>query len=67
MIKHVLQAIEGIELYPMISLVLFLGSFAYVVYSVVRMKPSEVEHASHLPLDENETTASGRSIERIGD
>jgi hypothetical protein len=67
MIKEILQSIQGIEFYPMISLLLFFASFALVIIAVFRMRPSEVEYASRLPLDEADRAASDDSSDRIGE
>ena len=55
MIKLVLQSIEGIASYPIVSLVLFLVAFLAILYSAWRMSPAEVKRASHLPLEDGLT------------
>ncbi len=53
MIKQVLQSIEGVAAYPVISLILFLVAFLSVVYLTWRLSPAEVERISRLPLDDD--------------
>lgn len=51
LIKHHLTGIFGVEIYPMISLLIFTGFFAFVLYRVIRMRKSQVNELSNLPLD----------------
>jgi cytochrome c oxidase cbb3-type subunit IV len=51
LIKHHLTGIFGVEIYPMISLVLFTAFFAFVLYRVIRMRKSHVQELSNIPLD----------------
>jgi len=60
MFKEVLQSIEGIEIFPVISLILFVGSFLLVIYAAARMSRAEVEYVSRLPLDESEICCHNR-------
>ncbi len=53
MIRQVLQSIEGVAAYPVVSLVLFLVAFLAVLYGVWRLSPAEVERISRLPLEDD--------------
>ena len=53
MIKAVLQSIEGVAAYPVVSLVLFLFAFLAIILAAWRISPAEVERASRLPLDDD--------------
>lgn len=53
MIKHVLQSIEGVATFPVVSLLMFLVAFLLVLYLTWRMTPAEVERASRMPLDDD--------------
>ena len=55
MIKEALQSIQGVEIYPIISLLLFVLSFGVVLFLALRMNRSEVEYVSRLPLDDGPT------------
>jgi hypothetical protein len=46
-----LRAIAGIEIFPVISLLLFVTVFAVVLVWTCRLDRSRVTAASHLPLD----------------
>lgn len=53
MIKQVLQSIEGVAAYPVVSLVLFLVAFLSILYAVWRISPAEVKRISRLPLEDD--------------
>ena len=53
MYKEILQSIAGIEVFPVISLVLFVAVFAAVIISVARMDRTRAEGLAALPLDES--------------
>lgn len=51
MYKDVLRSIEGIELFPVIGIVIFFTFFmAWVIY-VVKMKNSHIDELSAMPLE----------------
>lgn len=52
MIKDVLQSITSVEIYPIISLILFVISFLAVGIKVLLMDKTELARISRLPLDE---------------
>ncbi len=56
MYKDVLQAMAGVEIFPIISLLLFVAAFLGVVVYVVRMDRTEVRRCSRLPLDSEDGT-----------
>jgi cytochrome c oxidase cbb3-type subunit 4 len=59
LIKHHLTGILGVEIFPMISLILFTAFFAFVLYRVIRMRKTYVQELSNLPLDlENENSVN---------
>lgn len=63
MYKEVLQAIEGIEVYPVIGFFIFVTAFLVAIVNTWRMRKSEVDYASRLPLDESAAdTISERRI-----
>jgi hypothetical protein len=57
MYKDVLQHIAGVEIYPIISLALFLFASVLVGLRVWRMTRKEVQDMSTLPLDDREPIA----------
>lgn len=50
-IKHHAESIIGIEIYPMISLLIFFLFFVALLVYVVRSDKQEMQEISRLPLD----------------
>ena len=50
-IKHHLDTIEGVEIYPIISLVLFFLVFTTMLLIVLKMPKRNIDELSNLPLD----------------
>jgi cbb3-type cytochrome oxidase subunit 3 len=55
MIRNVLESINGVGIYPVVSLLLFTTFFAGMLIAVFRLKKSTIQHASQLPLEDNPT------------
>lgn len=55
-IKHNLTGIDGVAIYPILSLLIFLLFFAIMLTYVIRMKKARVEELSSIPLEEDPTT-----------
>jgi hypothetical protein len=51
MFSHILEAIEVVGLYQLISLFIFVPFFAGVLVYVVRMKKQDADRMSQLPLN----------------
>ncbi len=50
-IKHHLDTITGVEIYPIISLILFFVVFITMLYFVFKMPKTSIEELGNLPLD----------------
>jgi cytochrome c oxidase cbb3-type subunit 4 len=50
-IKHHLDTIQGVEIYPIISLVLFFLVFTTMLFFVLKMPKKNIDELSNLPLD----------------
>jgi len=50
-IKHHLDTIQGVEIYPIISLVLFFLVFTTMLLIVLKMPKRSIDELSNLPLD----------------
>ena len=53
MYQDILQRIEGIGIFPVISLVLFVSLFSVVLVVVVRMDRSRADRLASLPMDDD--------------
>jgi cytochrome c oxidase cbb3-type subunit IV len=53
-IKKYAESMDGITIYPMISLVIFFLFFVILLYYVKRMDKTKVKEISRIPLDEEE-------------
>ncbi|WP_196894468.1 cbb3-type cytochrome oxidase subunit 3 [Aureivirga marina] len=52
-IKHNLTSIDGIEIYPIISLVIFFTVFVGMFIWVYKMPKKRTEELSNLPLEDD--------------
>lgn len=50
-IKHNFDGIEGVELYPIISLLLFFTVFITMIVFVYKLPKKTIDEKSQLPLD----------------
>ena len=50
-IKHNLEGIDGVEIYPIISLVLFFTVFVTMVIFFFKLPKKNIDEVSQLPLD----------------
>jgi cytochrome c oxidase cbb3-type subunit IV len=58
MYKNVLESIQGITIYPLISLAIFFTFFVLLIVWVARMKKTDIEEYSKLPLEEDAPTVN---------
>ena len=56
MYKDVLRAIDNIEMFPVISLIIFVGFFAFVLYGTYKTSNARIAEMSNMPLDDNDST-----------
>jgi len=50
-VMNALEKIDGIEIYPIISLIIFFSFFLLVGYLVIKTDKNHIEEMSNLPLD----------------
>lgn len=60
MYKHVLRAIDGIEIFPVISLVIFMVFFAGLVLYAFKLSKNIVNHMENLPLEDDTPSISNK-------
>jgi cytochrome c oxidase cbb3-type subunit 3 len=56
MYQEVLRSIEGVGIFPAVSLVVFMVVFTLVVIYAARLDRAGVSHMAALPLDDQEET-----------
>jgi len=61
-IKQYAESIKGIDIYPIISLFIFLLFFIAVLWYVRKMDKSKVEEMSNLPLDLDDDNSYANTI-----
>lgn len=54
-VKGHMESMEGIEIYPIISLVIFFGFFVALGWWVITAKKDYINEVSNLPLNEEES------------
>lgn len=66
MIRDVLQSIKGIEIYPIISLIIFVSFFIGLGIWIFRMDKDKVNKNKNLPFnnENNQNTNSGELNEK---
>jgi cytochrome c oxidase cbb3-type subunit IV len=52
-IKHNLTSIDGVAIYPILSLLIFVIFFIIVITYVVRMKKTDIAELSNIPLEDS--------------
>lgn len=52
-IKHNLEGIDGVEIFPIISLLIFFAVFVAMLVLVFKLPKEKIDEVSQLPLDNN--------------
>ncbi len=55
-VKNYMDSISGIEIYPIISLLIFFGFFVILLWWVMTAKKDYITTVSNLPLDNQNQT-----------
>jgi hypothetical protein len=58
MFNDILRGIVGIEVYPVVSLLLFVAVFVIVILRVLRMDQAGVQRMAALPLERRDEAAA---------
>lgn len=58
MIKEYLQSIDGVSIYPVISLIIFFVFFAVIIIWMFKVDKNYLKKMSNLPLDSDEENNS---------
>ncbi|MCU4158035.1 hypothetical protein J1N10_18820 [Carboxylicivirga sp. A043] len=51
LVRHYLESISGVEIYPIISFIIFFTFFLVVTYMVIRMKKEYIDEVSNYATD----------------
>lgn len=54
-IKHNMETIAGVSIYPILSLLIFFIFFVMLGIWVFSYKKEKIEELSHIPLNDNQT------------
>lgn len=52
-IKHNMETIVGIEIFPLIAFLIFFGFFIGLIIYVIRLEKSHIDEVSALPLEDD--------------
>lgn len=63
MLRQILTHINDVEIYPVISLLLFFSIFSIMLIRVIRMDKGKVHRAEMLPLEEDDTVSDNSNNE----
>ncbi|MBK3515722.1 hypothetical protein [Carboxylicivirga marina] len=51
LVRHYLESISGVEIYPIISFIIFFSFFLVVTYMVIRMKKEYIDEVANYATD----------------
>ena len=54
LVSHYLQQIEGIAIFPIISLIIFMSVFVLASWYALKMRKDQVHYMSNMPLEDDE-------------
>ena len=52
-VKNHLESIAGIEIFPLISLIIFVAFFTVLIIYVIKLDKKQIDKVSQIPLNEN--------------
>lgn len=53
MFKHYFEQIDGVEIFPIIALLIFFALFVYILIRVAFLRKSYIDRMRDLPLESN--------------
>ena len=62
-IKHNLESIDGVAIFPIVSLLTFFFVFVFMVFFVMKMKKKHIDKVSNLPLEEDDNLLNNENYE----
>jgi cytochrome c oxidase cbb3-type subunit IV len=64
MYKNVLEQVDKIAIWPVISLIIFFGFFVGLIWWVVRLDKSHIDHMTSLTKDDDRQSSVGEGNSR---
>ncbi len=62
-VMNTLSKIQGVELYPIISLLIFFSFFIVMAYFVFNLDKGYIDDMKNMPLEEGENDSSDNNLE----
>ena len=62
-VMNTLEKIQGVEIYPIISLVIFFSFFAIMTYLVFNLDKGYINDMKNMPLEDDDNDASDNNIQ----
>ena len=63
MISEPLSSIQGVSIYPIVSLILFFTVFVFTIFKVMKLDKKYIHRMENLPLDSNFENDNNPEIE----
>ena len=60
MIKNVLESISGVEIFPIISLLIFVAFFVFILTWVARLDKKTISKLENMPLEKDDQNSGGK-------
>lgn len=61
MVRDVLQSLEGIELYPIISLIIFVSFFVALIIWMIKVDKKYIKKMKNLPLEKEDDSENNNT------
>ena len=62
LVRHYLESIAGVEIYPIISFLIFFIFFIAVTWYVIRLDKSYIDEITHYPIDDDDTLRGDEQV-----
>jgi len=62
LVRHYLESIAGVEIYPIISFLIFFIFFVVVTWYVIRLDKGYIDELTHYPIDDEDTPQGDEQV-----
>ncbi len=62
LVRHYLESIAGVEIYPIISFLIFFIFFIAVTWYVIRLDKSYIDEITRYPIDDDEAPQTDEQL-----